>query len=212
MTDAADLRSRPDRRREPHPDGPQRHHVRPPGLPAPATCDLLLGQDKRFEAALLLGALGATDWIDGYVARRFHQVSKLGKMLDPMVDRLLFFVGDRRHPRRSTARAGRGSAGWCSSARCSSAGVTVGLAARGQADRCHLVRQGRHVRPDVRLPALPRRLERPSRAHRSSTALGWIAGVPGLLLTLLRRDRSTSRIGLRALREGRAARSSPAAG
>ena len=25
--------------------------------------------------------LGATDWIDGYVARRFHQVSELGRKL-----------------------------------------------------------------------------------------------------------------------------------
>ena len=33
--------------------------------------------------------LGATDWVDGYVARRFHQVSTLGKVLDPVADRLL---------------------------------------------------------------------------------------------------------------------------
>ena len=37
--------------------------------------------------------LGATDWVDGYVARHFHQVSTLGKVLDPVADRLLFFVG-----------------------------------------------------------------------------------------------------------------------
>lgn len=54
---------------------------------------LLFGRDERFGAALLLGALGATDWIDGYVARRFHQVSSLGKILDPAADRLLLGVG-----------------------------------------------------------------------------------------------------------------------
>jgi len=54
---------------------------------------ILLGHDQRFEAALLLGALGATDWVDGYIARRFGQVSTLGKVLDPVADRLLFFVG-----------------------------------------------------------------------------------------------------------------------
>lgn len=33
-----------------------------------------------------------TDWLDGYVARRFDQVTKLGKLLDPISDRLLFIV------------------------------------------------------------------------------------------------------------------------
>ena len=54
---------------------------------------LLLGEDERVKAAILLAALGATDWMDGYIARRFHQVSDLGKVLDPVADRLLFFVG-----------------------------------------------------------------------------------------------------------------------
>jgi cardiolipin synthase len=54
---------------------------------------LLLVQDDRASAAWLLGALGATDWVDGYIARRFDQVSELGKVLDPTADRLLFVVG-----------------------------------------------------------------------------------------------------------------------
>src|SRR5438105_7243077 len=44
-------------------------------------------------AAYLLGFLGATDWVDGYVARHFHQVSTLGKVLDPVADRVLLGVG-----------------------------------------------------------------------------------------------------------------------
>ncbi len=43
--------------------------------------------------AILLGALGATDWVDGQVARRFNQVSSVGKILDPTADRLLIAAG-----------------------------------------------------------------------------------------------------------------------
>jgi len=50
---------------------------------------LLFGAKDQVGAALLLAVLGATDWIDGYIARRFHQVSTLGKVLDPVADRLL---------------------------------------------------------------------------------------------------------------------------
>lgn len=53
---------------------------------------LLLSQSDRMSAALLLGALGATDWVDGWVARRFNQISDVGKLLDPTADRLLLIV------------------------------------------------------------------------------------------------------------------------
>jgi cardiolipin synthase len=53
---------------------------------------LLFGVENRYAAAFLLGGLGATDWVDGYVARRYGQVSELGKVLDPTADRLLFIV------------------------------------------------------------------------------------------------------------------------
>jgi cardiolipin synthase (CMP-forming) len=50
---------------------------------------LLFGAHHQTAAAVLLAALGATDWVDGFVARRFDQVSPLGKILDPVADRLL---------------------------------------------------------------------------------------------------------------------------
>ncbi len=31
---------------------------------------------------------GVTDWLDGYLARRLNQTSKLGEILDPVADRL----------------------------------------------------------------------------------------------------------------------------
>jgi len=54
---------------------------------------LLFATVHRAEAAWLLATLGATDWIDGWVARRLHQVSNFGKIFDPTADRILVMVG-----------------------------------------------------------------------------------------------------------------------
>jgi cardiolipin synthase (CMP-forming) len=54
---------------------------------------LLFGRENRTGAAFLLGGLGATDWVDGYIARHFNQVSNLGKILDPIADKVLLVVG-----------------------------------------------------------------------------------------------------------------------
>ncbi len=54
---------------------------------------LLFSREQREAAAWLLGALGATDWVDGWLARRLDQRSELGAVFDPAVDRLLFIVG-----------------------------------------------------------------------------------------------------------------------
>lgn len=50
---------------------------------------LLFGRDDRTVAAWLLAVLGSTDWVDGYLARHLHQVSDVGKVLDPTADRVL---------------------------------------------------------------------------------------------------------------------------
>jgi cardiolipin synthase (CMP-forming) len=54
---------------------------------------LLFVADERVAAAILLGILGITDWVDGYIARRWNQVSELGKLLDPIADRTVLIVG-----------------------------------------------------------------------------------------------------------------------
>lgn len=53
---------------------------------------LLFSRDDRAGAAIMLAALGSTDWIDGWFARKFDQVSELGKILDPSADRLMMLT------------------------------------------------------------------------------------------------------------------------
>jgi cardiolipin synthase len=53
---------------------------------------LLWAKDEPIAAAVLLGALGATDWVDGYIARHFDQGSELGKILDPTADRIMLLA------------------------------------------------------------------------------------------------------------------------
>ena len=55
---------------------------------------LVLGQREYGWAVVVLAVMGCTDWVDGYIARRFDQTSELGRVLDPAADRLaLLAVG-----------------------------------------------------------------------------------------------------------------------
>jgi cardiolipin synthase len=49
---------------------------------------LVLGPEADVLALVLLMVSGFTDWLDGYLARRLDQASKLGEILDPVADRL----------------------------------------------------------------------------------------------------------------------------
>jgi cardiolipin synthase (CMP-forming) len=65
--------------------------IRLAGIPVFAY--VLLADHRRFLAAWLLLAIACTDWVDGGVARKYHQVTTLGKVLDPTIDRMLLGVG-----------------------------------------------------------------------------------------------------------------------
>lgn len=54
---------------------------------------LLLGEDRPVAAGTLFAVLGATDWVDGYIARHFDQGSEIGKILDPVSDRIMLIAG-----------------------------------------------------------------------------------------------------------------------
>ncbi|WP_457110792.1 CDP-alcohol phosphatidyltransferase family protein [Marmoricola sp. URHA0025 HA25] len=57
-------------------------------LGVPVFLWLVLGPEADVLAVLLLMVSGFTDWLDGYLARRLNQTSKLGEILDPVADRL----------------------------------------------------------------------------------------------------------------------------
>lgn len=49
---------------------------------------LVLVQQADVWSFIVLVIAGASDWFDGYLARRLNQMSRLGTVLDPLVDRL----------------------------------------------------------------------------------------------------------------------------
>ena len=49
---------------------------------------LVLVEEADLAAFVVLVLAGASDWVDGYLARRLDQRSRLGVLLDPAVDRL----------------------------------------------------------------------------------------------------------------------------
>ncbi|HEY9424742.1 MAG TPA: CDP-alcohol phosphatidyltransferase family protein [Microterricola sp.] len=51
---------------------------------------LMQGRDAAALTVLVVSSL--TDFLDGYIARRFNQMSRLGQLLDPAADRLYIFA------------------------------------------------------------------------------------------------------------------------
>jgi cardiolipin synthase len=162
---------------------------------------LLFGKEDRAAAAALLALLGITDWVDGYLARHLGQVSELGKVLDPVADRLLFLVGaggiliDGSVPAwfavivlvRETLVGG----------------ATLVLAALG-ARRIDVTWFGKAGTFGLMI-AFPLFLASNSDLSWADSAgvLAWIAGIPGLALSLYAAVLYVP-IALRALSEGRA--------
>lgn len=164
---------------------------------------LLFGQEDRAAAAWLLAGLGVTDWIDGYLARHLDQTSELGKVLDPVADRLLFFVGaggilvDGSVPT------------WFAVVvlvrEVLVAGATLGLAALG-ARRIDVTWWGKAGTFGL-MVAFPLFLVSYSDVSWAETArdLAWVAGIPGLCFSLYAAATYVP-IARRALAEGRASR------
>ena len=118
---------------------------------------LLFGADRQTAAAVLLGALGATDWIDGFVARRYHQVSTVGKVLDPVADRVLVVTAVIAITVHGAVPVWFGVATLAREVVVSAAVLLLASLGAGP-DRRAVGRQGRYVRPHVLLPGLPAQL------------------------------------------------------
>lgn len=56
-------------------------------LAVPVFVWLVVAQKADVWAFFLLVVSAVTDYVDGYVARRWHQISRVGQLLDPIVDR-----------------------------------------------------------------------------------------------------------------------------
>jgi cardiolipin synthase (CMP-forming) len=52
----------------------------------------LVFTEQHAAAFIVLAVLSSTDWVDGYIARRFNQISTVGQWLDPVADRLSLAV------------------------------------------------------------------------------------------------------------------------
>jgi cardiolipin synthase (CMP-forming) len=59
----------------------------------PIFCWLSANEGTRLWGILLFAVVVSTDWVDGYVARRTGQVTELGRILDPVADRLAIAAG-----------------------------------------------------------------------------------------------------------------------
>ncbi len=53
---------------------------------------VLIARGQDGWAVVVLGVSGASDWLDGVLARRLGQVTRLGQLLDPAADRLFIAV------------------------------------------------------------------------------------------------------------------------
>ncbi len=59
----------------------------------PVFVGLIVNRSTTTAGLILFAMVVATDWVDGWVARRTGQVSELGKLLDPTADRLAIAAG-----------------------------------------------------------------------------------------------------------------------
>jgi cardiolipin synthase len=143
---------------------------------------VLVAQPHRADwvaGAVLLAALGATDWVDGFLARRLGQVSTLGKILDPLADRLLLVTAGV-----SIIAVGAIPVVVAVVALLREATVAVGfvIVAASGGRRMDVTRPGKAATLCL-MVALPLFLvgHSPAGWHRGAEVVAWVFVIPGLL-------------------------------
>jgi len=141
---------------------------------------VLLGRHDRFAAAFVLAAMGATDWVDGYLARHLNQVSTVGKVLDPVADRLLLLGGIAALLSDGAVPVWFAAVALVREA--TVAVATIGLSALG-ARRIDVTWFGKAGTFGL-MCAFPLFLwgHASTSWHPTAEVLAWVAGIPGLLL------------------------------
>ncbi len=164
---------------------------------------LLFGRHNRATAAGLLSGLGVSDFVDGYIARRWNQVSELGKILDPVADRLLFFVGIGGILIDGTVPVWFAVVVLIREVAVAGVTVVIGLLGARRADVTWFGKAGTFGL----MFAFPLFLTSHSTIGWRDTAhvMAWVTGIPGLIFSYIAWAQYVP-IGIRALREGRAAR------
>lgn len=165
---------------------------------------LLFGRHHRAAAAGLLSGLGVSDFIDGYIARHWNQESELGKILDPVADRLLFFVGIGGILIDGTVPIWFAVVVLVREVAVAVVTVVISLLGARRADVTWFGKAGTFGL----MFAFPLFLTSHSTLGWRDTAhvMAWVTGIPGLIFSYIAWAQYVP-IGIRALREGRADRS-----
>jgi cardiolipin synthase (CMP-forming) len=133
-----------------------------------------------FAAAVLLGVLGFTDGLDGQLARRLGQVTKVGKVLDTVADRVLLATAVIGTLAAGAIPVGVAAAAIAREAVVAVAAVLLALAGARRVDVTFLGKAGTFGL----MCAFPLFLagSSPIGWHHVATVLGWVSAIPALVL------------------------------
>ena len=132
-----------------------------------------------FAAAVLIGALGFTDGLDGQLARRLGQVTRVGKVLDTVADRVLLAAAVIGTLSAGAIPVGVAVAAIGREGVVATAAILLAVAGARRVDVTFLGKAGTFGL----MFAFPLFLAGSSRIgwHHIATVLGWVAAVPALV-------------------------------